>query len=80
MNDYAALSLESHLFFARIMKEHSLFLEAGFPCWEKDFIEEAGRFCRKFEELLKDAVRIADGHIQESVLNLPSPPKSGQCR
>ena len=45
MNDYAALSLESHLFFARIMKEHSLFLEAGFPCWEKDFIEEAGRFC-----------------------------------
>ena len=69
MNDYAALSLESHLFFSRIMKEHSLFLEAGFPCWEKDFIEEAGRFCRKFEELLKDAVRIADGHIQESVLN-----------
>ncbi len=69
MNDYAALSLESHLFFARIMKEHSLFLKAGFPCWEKDFIEEAGRFCRKFEELLKDAVRIADGRIQESVLN-----------
>lgn len=30
MNDYVTLSLESHLFFARIMKEHSLFLEAGF--------------------------------------------------
>ena len=51
------------------MKEHSLFLEAGFPCRDKDFIEEAGRFRRKFEELLKDAVRIADTHIQESVLN-----------
>lgn len=69
MNDYVTLSLESHLFFARIMKEHSLFLEAGFPCCEKDFIEEADRFRRKFEELLKDSVRIADSHIQESVLN-----------
>jgi hypothetical protein len=27
---YAVLSLELHMFFARIMKEHSLFLEAGF--------------------------------------------------
>ena len=69
MNDYVMLSLESHLFFARIMKEHSLFLEAGFPCCEKDFIEEAGRFRQKFEELLQDVVKISDGRIQESVLN-----------
>lgn len=69
MNDYVTLSLESHLFFARIMKEHSLFLEAGFPCCEKDFIEEADRFRRKFEELLQDVVKLSDGHIQESVLN-----------
>lgn len=27
---YVTLSLELHLFFARIMKEHALFLEAGF--------------------------------------------------
>ena len=27
---FAAFSLELHLFFARIMKEHSLFLMAGF--------------------------------------------------
>ena len=69
MNDYVTLSLESHLFFARIMKEHSLFLEAGFPCCEKDFIEEADRFRREFEELLQDALRLADGRIQEPVLN-----------
>ena len=30
MNDYVISSLELHLFFARIMKEHALFLEAGF--------------------------------------------------
>ena len=27
---YVILSLELHLFFSRIMKEHALFLEAGF--------------------------------------------------
>ena len=27
---YVVLSLELHLFFARIMKEHALFLKAGF--------------------------------------------------
>ncbi len=31
MDLYAVLSIETHLFFARIMKEHALFLEAGFP-------------------------------------------------
>lgn len=30
MNQYIATSLELHLFFGRIMKEHSLFLRAGF--------------------------------------------------
>lgn len=33
-NDYIRLSLELHLFFGRIMKEHSLFLETAFM--EKD--------------------------------------------
>ena len=28
--EYVVQSLELHLFFARIMKEHSLFLKAGF--------------------------------------------------
>ena len=29
-NDYVRLSLELHLFFDRIMKEHSFFLETAF--------------------------------------------------
>lgn len=68
MKDYVTLSMETHLFFARIMKEHSLFLEAGFPCCEKDLIEEAGQFRIKFEELLQDVLKLADGHVHESVL------------
>lgn len=41
MENYIILSIETHLFFARIMREHALFLEAGFPCKEKDWIKKA---------------------------------------
>ncbi|MBO5144223.1 MAG: DUF2935 domain-containing protein [Lachnospiraceae bacterium] len=68
MKDYATLSIETHLFFARIMKEHALFLEAGFPCCEKDWIEEAQYFRKNFEDLLRDTLKIAEGNIHESVL------------
>lgn len=69
MSDYVRLSIETHLFFARIMKEHALFLEAGFPCCEKEWIEEAERFRRKFEELLRDVLTIAQGSVPEEVLH-----------
>lgn len=68
MRDYATLSIETHLFFARIMKEHALFLEAGFPCCEKEWIEEAENFRKSFEELLQDTLKIAEGNIHEAVL------------
>lgn len=69
MRDYVTLSIETHLFFARIMKEHALFLKAGFPCCEKQFIEEAEYFLRKFEELLNDTLKISAGNVHEAVLN-----------
>ena len=31
MKEYVTSSLETHLFFGRIMKEHALFLQAGLP-------------------------------------------------
>ena len=68
MTDSIILSIETHLFFARIMKEHALFLEAGFPCCEKDFIEEAERFRQQFERLLQDTLEIAGGCVREPVL------------
>lgn len=69
MENYATLSLETHLFFARIMKEHGLFLEAGFPCKEKKWIERADEFRGQFEELLRDTVQISDGRVNREVLN-----------
>lgn len=68
MEYFIIVSLETHLFFARIMKEHALFLEAGFPCKDTKWIEKAEFFRGKFEELLKWALEMADGRIRRNVL------------
>lgn len=69
MKNYSSLSIETHLFFARIMKEHALFLEAGFPCKNQDWIDRADRFRRQFEELLSQVIRIANGNISGVLLS-----------
>lgn len=66
---YANLSLELHLFFARIMKEHSLFLEAGFTPKNTKFSKEAECYKVQFEKLLLDTVRLSNGMDVESVIN-----------
>lgn len=69
MNDYVTLSLETHLFSARIMKEHSLFLEAGFPCVEQSWIQKAEWFKQQFEKLLQDVVQISDERVGKDFLS-----------
>ena len=69
MENYVALSLETHLFFARIMKEHSLFLEAGFPCADAAWIQRADLFREQFEDLLRDVVRISNGRVNKMILD-----------
>ncbi len=69
MKEYVRLSLETHLFFGRIMKEHSLFLLAGFPAKETGFIERADQFRKEFEAGLRRAVELAGGIVSESVLH-----------
>ncbi len=68
-NNYVQLSLENHLFFGRIMKEHSLFLMAGFPSKNSKYIKQAEWFMLQFEELLRDAVDMANGIIGECVID-----------
>lgn len=65
---YGVYSLDLHLFFARIMKEHSLFLMAGFTPAAPAFLREAEMYKRKFEELLSRAVSLSDGIVSEEVL------------
>ncbi|MFG6383073.1 MAG: DUF2935 domain-containing protein [Lachnospiraceae bacterium] len=69
MKEYVILSLETHLFFGRIMKEHSLFLLAGFPAKETEFIQRADRFREEFENGLRRTVNLANGIVSQSVLN-----------
>lgn len=69
MKEYVILSLESHLFFGRIMKEHSIFLLAGFPAKETEFIRRADQLREEFEDGLRKTVKLADGIVSESVLS-----------
>lgn len=67
-DNYVIRSLELHLFFARIMKEHSLFLRAGFSPANADFAEKAEYYKEEFEKLLCQAVEISNGIISPEVI------------
>lgn len=67
-DNYVIRSLELHLFFARIMKEHSLFLRAGFTPANTDFAEKAEHFKEEFEKLLCQAVELSNGIISPEVI------------
>lgn len=68
MKKYVVTSLETHLFFARIMKEHSLFLLASFPAKEVNYKKEADMYREQFEKALEAVVRLANGNVGEEVL------------
>ncbi len=68
MNDYVRVSLETHLFFARIMKEHSLFLQAGFVAKDTEWIRRADFFRRQFEDLLGRTVQMSNRMVGRHVL------------
>lgn len=67
-NDYVRLSLELHLFFDRIMKEHSFFLETSFTEKDKDFKRIANDFQKNFSAILTRVVNLANNHVSESFL------------
>ncbi|MDZ5255187.1 DUF2935 domain-containing protein [Clostridium sp. LIBA-8841] len=66
---YVTSSLELHLFFGRIMKEHSLFLEAGFTPKNSKLAKEADRYKESFEKLLLEVVKLSQGRVRQSVIN-----------
>jgi hypothetical protein len=66
--DFVRLSIETHLFFARIMKEHSFFLEGAFTSKDTGFIQRADEFRVEFDRLLAEAVSLANGVVSPDVL------------
>lgn len=67
-DNYIMKSLELHLFFGRIMKEHSFFLRAGFTPACEEFSEEAETYKRGFEQLMCQALNLSGGFISRQVL------------
>jgi hypothetical protein len=67
-NEFVQQSLELHLFFARIMKEHSFFLQIGFTAKDSDYIQQANIFRMEFDKLLADTISLSNGIVSPSVL------------
>ncbi|AUS97076.1 hypothetical protein CDQ84_11040 [Clostridium thermosuccinogenes] len=66
--EYIRLSLELNLFFGRIAKEHSIFLESSFTAKDARLAEEAENFKNQFEMLLAEAISLANGVISPEVI------------
>lgn len=67
-NKFIRQSLELHLFFARIMKEHSFFLQISFTPRDSNFMQKANLFRHEFDKLLEDAIHLSNGVVSNSVL------------
>ncbi|OPX43844.1 hypothetical protein CLHUN_23260 [Ruminiclostridium hungatei] len=66
--EFIKQSLGLHLFFARIMKEHSLFLEAGFTPRDTIFTQQADAFRKQFDMLLGEVISLSNGIVNPEVL------------
>ena len=68
-NKYIKLSLELHLFFDRIMKEHSLFLGAAFMNRDNEMRRIAQQFEQTFSNILKNVIELADRNVSNELLS-----------
>lgn len=66
-NEFIRQSLELNLFFLRIMKEHSFFLEIGFTPKNSDLAQQGDNFRKRFTKLLEEAISLSDGVISPMV-------------
>ena len=64
MKEYVSTSLETHLFFGRIMKEHALFLLAAFPAGETEYKSKADSYRDQLEKEQEQTVRLAHGMVR----------------
>lgn len=66
--NFVQQSLELHLFFARIMKEHSFFLQLGFTPRDGNYTQRADEFRREYDKLLEEVILLSNGNVSQSVL------------
>lgn len=66
-NEFIRQSIELNLFFMRIAKEHSIFLESAFVPKNYNLIQEADSFKNLFTRLLAKTIALSDGIISKGV-------------
>lgn len=66
--DVVRQSLELHLFFLRIMKEHAFFLETAFTQKDTGLMKQAGDFQFEFDKLLSETISLSNGIVSPEVL------------
>jgi hypothetical protein len=62
------VSITLHLFFLRIMKEHCIFLEAGFSAKDEFLAGQAREFQKGFESLLMQASQLCSNVVSKKAL------------
>ncbi len=67
-NKFIRGSLDLHLFFGRIMKEHAFFLQAGFTEKDTSYISHANKLRMELDKLLLDVVNISNGEASPGVI------------
>lgn len=67
-DNFIRQSLELHLFFSRIMKEHSFFLQMGFLEKDSDYKLKADMFRKSFDKLLSDTISLSKGVISQQYI------------
>lgn len=65
--EFIRFSLELNLFFARIMKEHSIFIEGSLTPRDANLAQQADDFKIQFEALLAETIALSNGIINPDV-------------
>lgn len=68
VNEYVKQSLALHLFFGRIMKEHSFFLEIGFTPKDSSYTTQADSFRKAYDAFLANVIALSNGVVSRDVL------------
>lgn len=68
-SEFVRQSLELNLFFMRIAKEHSIFLEVSFTTRDYIFIEQSEMLKKMFSNLLVETIRMSEGLISQEAIS-----------
>ncbi len=66
--EYIIYSLEYNLFFARLMKEHLIFMESGFSVKDSDYILEAHTLKTNYENFLLHILYLINDYTNSKIL------------